>query len=173
MDQVGANVVITGNGSFDTMGLSVTSPLGPPGPSAFMRPNGNVLFLGGNTTNNAFTGLTPSNATFGPGFMHSASSASGAVLGIAFAHAEGNSLYLPNWYVSGTSVSDITTYLGATFASLGVIPGTYNWTWGTGANADRFTLEIGVPVGVPEPASLALLAVGLAGLGIALRLRRA
>jgi hypothetical protein len=51
-----------------------------------------------------------------------------------------------------------------------VLPGTYTWNFGTGANADSLILEIGV---VPEPASLTLLAVGLAGLGMVLRLRRA
>ena len=55
-------------------------------------------------------------------------------------------------------------YDNATFASLGVTPGTYEWTWGTGTDADSFTLtEIGA---VPEPASPPLLAMYLAGLGL-------
>ena len=45
------------------------------------------------------------------------------------------------------------------------------WTWGTGANADSFTLQIGAAA-VPKPASLPLLVMGLAGLGMALRTRR-
>jgi hypothetical protein len=75
--------------------------------------------------------------------------------------------------VSGTSVSDLTTFAGDTFASLGVTPGTYVWTWGSGATADSFTLQIGPAQTVPEPASLTLLAVGLAGLGMVLHRRRA
>jgi PEP-CTERM motif len=39
------------------------------------------------------------------------------------------------------------------------------WTWGSGANADSLTLQIIEPT-VPEPASMALLAFGVAGLGV-------
>jgi hypothetical protein len=172
MDQVGADVVITGSGSFDTIGLTPTSPFIPVS-TAFVDPSINALVLGGGGTQNAFTGLTPDHATFGNGAETLASSTSGAVLGIAAAAAGFNSLYLPNGYVSGTSVSDLTTFAGDTFASLGVTPGTYVWTWGSGATADSFTLQIGPAQTVPEPASLTLLAVGLAGLGMVLHRRRA
>ena len=43
-------------------------------------------------------------------------------------------------YVSGAALSNSTTYNNVTFASLGVTPGTYVWTWGTGAN-QNFTLR--------------------------------
>src|SRR5215831_18976175 len=51
-------------------------------------------------------------------------------------------------------------------------PGTYVWTWGTGEDADSFTLDIKAAKTVPEPASLTVLALGLAGLRMALRTRR-
>ena len=44
-------------------------------------------------------------------------------------------------YVSGTALSDMAIYSGKTLATLGVTPGTYVWTWGTGAN-QNFTLQI-------------------------------
>jgi hypothetical protein len=69
---------------------------------------------------------------------------------------------LPQGYVSGDPLSDSATYTGATFASLGVTPGTYVWTWGSGADADNFTLQIG-PTAAPEPSSLLLLAGALTG----------
>src|SRR5215471_4892730 len=50
--------------------------------------------------------------------------------------------------------------------------GTYVWTWGTGEDADSFTLDIKAAKTVPEPASLTVLALGLAGLRMALRTRR-
>ena len=79
---------------------------------------------------------------------------------------------MPSGYVSGANLSETAAYNGATFASLHLTPGTYTWSWGTGANADSFTLQIGPLAVVPEPASLALLVMGLAGLGMMRRTRR-
>jgi hypothetical protein len=73
-------------------------------------------------------------------------------------------------YISGTSLMDSSTYDNQTFASLGVTPGTYVWTWGSPAADDTFTLDI--PTGVPKPSSIALLALPL-GLLMLLTARRA
>jgi hypothetical protein len=78
-------------------------------------------------------------------------------------------LALPENYVSGSPLSDSSTYDNQNFASLDVTPGVYVWTWGSGATADSFTLDIGAAPAVPEPASLTLLGVALAGLGVARR----
>jgi hypothetical protein len=56
------------------------------------------------------------------------------------------------------------TFNNATFASLGMTPGTYEWTWGDGAN-QRFTLRIGA-AGVPDGGSTVSL-LGFALLGLA------
>ena len=53
-------------------------------------------------------------------------------------------LYVPQGYVSGAALSDSMTFNNATFASLGVTPGTYVWTWGNGLPNQNFTLHIGV-----------------------------
>ena len=47
---------------------------------------------------------------------------------------------MPQGYVSGAALSDSMTFNNATFASLGVTPGTYVWSWGTGLANQNFTL---------------------------------
>jgi PEP-CTERM motif len=69
-------------------------------------------------------------------------------------------------YVSGSPLSETSTYLGATFASLGVTPGQYVYTWGSGDHADSFTINIGASP-VPEPSTWAMMLIGFAGLGYA------
>ena len=58
----------------------------------------------------------------------------------------------------------------ATFASLGVTPGTYTWTWMTATASDppdqSFTLDVVSPTATPLPAALPLFAGGLGALGL-------
>jgi hypothetical protein len=59
------------------------------------------------------------------------------------------------------------TFNNATFASLGVTPGTYTWTWGTGLPNQNFTLTIqraGVPDGGSTVSLLGFALLGLAAL---------
>jgi hypothetical protein len=74
-----------------------------------------------------------------------------------------NFIIVPQAYLSGNALSDSSTYNNATFATLGVTPGTYEWTWGTGAN-QNFTLRIGPTV--PDAGSTVSL-LGCALLGLA------
>jgi len=71
---------------------------------------------------------------------------------------EAPTVFVPQGYVSGTQLSATDTYNSQTFVSLGLTPGTYTWTWGTGANADFFKVQIGPATAVLEPSS-AILAV--------------
>jgi hypothetical protein len=80
-------------------------------------------------------------------------------------------LGVPLGYSSGNSLSDTSIYVNQTFASLGVTPGTYAWTWGPGPFRN-FTLQIGLAAAaVPEPSSILLLALPL-GMLLAARHRR-
>jgi hypothetical protein len=164
--QQGPNVVATGKGSFDLTDLILSGGISS---NALVAPSLSVVFTGPvtptGTAADTYDGLTGPTA-FGSGGITHADSGSGDFVGVSF----GSALEVPGGYSSGNPLSDTATYLGQSFASLGMTPGTYVWTWGSGANADSFTLQIGAAA-VPEPASLTLLTVGLAGLGVARRRR--
>jgi hypothetical protein len=78
-------------------------------------------------------------------------------------------IIVPSGYHSGDPLMGTSTYDNQTFGSLGATPGTYVWTWGRGADADSVTLDIGAAPAVPEPGSLTLLGIALAGLGVVRR----
>jgi hypothetical protein len=61
---------------------------------------------------------------------------------VATTGAFGAQIIVPTGYVSGSALSDSAIYHSASFATLGVTPGTYVWKWGSGAN-QNFTLQIG------------------------------
>jgi hypothetical protein len=137
LQQVGSNVVATGSGAIDLTGLIFA---GSTGTSSGMQPNFGLIYTGPTSLTNIniygrFTGPT----SFGSGGLTSASSGSGDLVAMA---GGPNELFVPQGYVSGSPLSDISTYNNATFASLGATPGVYEWTWGTGAN-QNFTLKIG------------------------------
>jgi len=161
LQEVGPNVVATGSGQLNFTGLTfldATDAIVVPG---FMNPPIGLIVTGAPSTATDYfdpTGTTfsgPNN--FGSGFG-TASSGSGDTVGLS---ALGMGIIVPSGYVSDTALSDSSTYALENFVLLGVTPGTYKWTWGTGAD-QSFTLEIGTPL----PAALPLFATGLGGLGL-------
>ena len=98
---------------------------------------------------------------------YNAISGSGNSVGIAV--FQSIQLVVPQGYVSETPLSSSATY-PANYSVLGLTPGTFEWTWGTGAD-QNFTLVIDA---VPEPSVLLLicLATVLAFAAKRLRYRR-
>src|SRR5947207_14277430 len=145
LQQVGSNVVANGSGAFNLSGLTGEGNLGG-GPRGVRA---SIGFIGIHPV----PGLLPSYAGFtGPtsfgssGDLFSTDASSGNSVAIS---ALMGILVVPVGYVSGNTLSNSMTFNNATLASLGVTPGTYVWTWGTGAD-QNFTLQIG-SVGVPPP----------------------
>ena len=171
LTQEGGDVVATGMGLIDLTGLSfvVGGGGGPAGPAA-MNPTELTLITGGAGVTDVYIGATGP-TSFGSGGFTSVSSGSGGQVGIDGINPPGidGVIRVPSGYVSYSPLSDTATYAGQTFATLGVTPGTYEWTWGTGAN-QNFTLDIGAAI--PEPATWALLLTGFAALGAMIRSRR-
>jgi hypothetical protein len=160
LTQDGPNVVATGSGTIDLTGLtfgfsaSTSSGIDPPDESMITGAFGVV---------DAYGATTPP-GDFGSGAGALANSGVGDLVG-----TYETTLYVPSGYQSGGALSDSAIYNGATYASLGVTPGTYVWTWGSGANADSLTLVIGaagVP-GTPEPSTWVMMLLGFGLLGYA------
>jgi hypothetical protein len=165
LTQEGGDVVATGSGPIDLTGLSFDLS-GTNGP--VMIPASGEIFTGGTGGADLFTGFgeIAGPPRFGGGGLAFATSGGGGLVAIVVPDAF---VFVPAGYVSDSPLSDTATYAGQTFATLGVTPGKYEWTWGTGAN-QNFTLDIGVPV--PEPSAWALLLTGFAALGALMRSRR-
>ena len=178
LSQVGNDLSERSSGAFDLTDLKVFGSANP-GFSSVVIPSEAETFVGAGTSSaplTLYSGLSgPS--SFGPGGRTKASSGSGddvfllSVVGIPI-------LGVPAGYSSGDFLEGSATYVDANFASLGLIRGTYVYTWGTGAHADTLTVNVGsissVTGGagpVPEASTWVMMLAGFTGLG-ALALRK-
>ncbi len=158
LEQVGSNVVATGSGAFDLSGLTfLNQGLGSP----YMAASQGLIQTGSAASTDVYTGFTGP-TSFGSGGNVFASTSSGDFVTIVGSSTP-KMMMVPQGYVSGHSLSDSMTFNNATFASLGVTPGTYVWSWGTGTN-QNFTLVIPAAQ-VPDSGSpLGLFFLSLIGL---------
>lgn len=158
LTEQGSNLVASGSGTLDLADLSsagssslVTSAI---------QPNGGLIALGVLSGSSDIYNNATGPSSFGPGSDQTfADSATGPFAGIY-----ANQIFVPGGYVSGTSLTNTATFDNASYSSLGVTPGTYAWSWGTGISADSFTLDVIAPASVPEPSSFFLLLGGLGAL---------
>jgi len=169
LQQVGSNVVATGSGALDLTGLTLFSS------GAGAAPELHPSVIGSIQTGptpfaviSDYTGVSGP-TSFGTGSITFANSGTGSLVGIQVGFGVGL-LVVPQGYVSGTALSDSSTYDSATFSSLGVTPGIYEWTWGTGAN-QNFTLDAVAPAVPDSGSTLGLLSLSVVALLGATRLR--
>ena len=150
--EVGADVIATGSGSLDVTDLKFVESDAAGTCSEIDPSQGFACTV---DTYQGFAGPT----SFGPGGIHVATSGSGDFTGIV--PLAGN-LHPPGGYTSGHSLFGGMTLANTNFQDLGLTPGTYVWSWGTGPDADTFTVQ----VGAPEPSTWALLLAGFGALGL-------
>src|SRR3984957_14076684 len=156
INETAQGVVVTGSGAIDLTGLTPHLSFSDIGQ---LNPQAAVIHIGpGDIVDGVLEyDFIKGPMSFGSGVLRVADDGSGNVVGIC---GICGTLFVPSFYVSDTPLSETSTYAGQDFASLGVTPGTYEWTWGTGAD-QSFTLKIGEVLAIPEPATLSLLACGL------------
>jgi len=169
--QNGGDVVATGSGSLDFSSASFTGflmpmVLGVNGSSGFLGV-GNQSSFGSPEDYGDYYSPASGPASFGSGGFTAATTTTGSVAGI---NGGDGKFIVPGGYGAGDPLlPSTTTWVGATFASLGLKPGTYVWTLGT----SRDTFTINIPGGaVPEPASWAMMLGGFGLIGGAMRVRR-
>jgi PEP-CTERM motif len=162
--QSGANVVVAGSGAIELAGLTFFSSGTGVGPGAVEGSSG-VAWVGmAGASVDLYRGATGP-ASFGTGGTISGSSGAGDAFGLlGTAITTFPLLLVPPGYVSGSALSGSSIFDSATIASLGLTVGTYVYTWGSGASADRLTVDIGA---VPEPSTWAMMFLGFASLGFA------
>ncbi len=164
--QTGGNVLFDAAGTLNTTDLN---SFGYGFDHARVHPNARRFMLGhapGTRNFDIFRGFTSVPGDFGTGDDLLATTGTGDRFGISyFDFWDYDLLYVPRDFTGG-SLSATNTYAGASLASIGLTPGSYVWTWGTGVNADSLTLNI-----KPIPAPGAIL-LGSIGVGFVSWLRR-
>jgi hypothetical protein len=151
--ETGGNVVFTtaDGASLDLTGLSGGS--GGDCSASSVRPLEAVIVMGPGGACDAYGGLTAAPSNFGTGGITNASFTTGDTIGVGPL-----GLGVPVNYVSTAAlIAGTSTYPGETFASLGIDPGSYVWSW----SGDSITLNVAVPI----PATFYLFGSALGLLG--------
>jgi MYXO-CTERM domain-containing protein len=167
-------VTATGAGSINFYGLAL---YGNELDSSLIAASGGAVIIGPATptSDTYYSGIAEPDVAFEMGGEFFSASGGGAIVGLGtFLQTSGGVIAVPQGYVSGTPLGTTTaTWTDATISGLGLAPGAYVWSWGSGATADSFTLDIVADAGaVPEAATWAMMLLGLAGLAVVRTRRR-
>jgi hypothetical protein len=135
--QVGNDVVWSGSGSFN---LTALTSAGPGGTVGGYNSSQAIWAIGPNTSVDTYSGTITYPFIFGTSSV-GVTSNTGSTFGI-LPGGSGRLLYVPSGYVSNTNISGTSTYANTTIAGAGLTPGTYTWSWGSGANASTLVMTI-------------------------------
>lgn len=136
INQVGPNVVMSASGTLNINGLTlVGSNLGPQNGGGIGI--GTATFIMGTIPSNydQYSGFTSTPSNFGTGGGAPPSSSSGDIFGCFYPGGPPHQLMVPVGYTTGSAISSTQTFNSTTLATLGLVTGTYTYSWGSGANA--------------------------------------
>ena len=162
---VGSDVVATVSGSLDLTGLTAEYSFS----SVEFAIRGSPTFVGTGSVSQpviSFSGFTGP-LSIGPGTnVVYADSSEGGIFAFNGGSYGFPLVFVVPSFVSGSSLTGSSTFLGASLASLGLTSGQYVYT----STADRITFNVGAAV--PAPAAWILMTAGFGLVGGAMRTRR-
>ncbi len=149
----GGDIVLTtqAGGSLNLTGMSFDQAMVG---SARIEPAGGFFMVGNLESADQYSSPPISSVPFGSGPLAFATFGTGDIFGIA-GGATG-SIFVPSGYIPGAPLNGTATYVGETFASRGLTPGTYVWS----LPSDTITLRV---VPIPAAAWLFVSAIGWLG----------
>jgi SPRY domain len=137
VSQVGSDVVWNGSGSFN---LAALTSEGPGNIGGGYSANQAIWAIGPDVPVDTYSGTITYPSTFGGGGVAVTSNA-GSTFGI-LPGGSGRLLYVPSGYVTNTNINGSSTYVSQTIAGMGLTPGVYTWSWGTGGNTSTLVMTI-------------------------------
>jgi hypothetical protein len=137
ISQVGPDVVWDGSGSFNLDALTAN---GNPTIGGGYQASQAIWAVGPNVSVDSYSGTITFPTSFGTGSA-GVSSNTGSTFGI-LPGGSGRLLYVPLGYTSNTNISGSSTYDNQTIAGMGLTPGVYTWSWGTGGNTSTIVMTI-------------------------------
>jgi hypothetical protein len=137
VSQVGPDVVWNGSGKFN---LAALTSAGTQTISGGYQSSQAIWAIGPVTTVDSYSGTITYPTVFGTSQV-GVTSNTGSTFGI-LPGGSGRLLYVPTGYTSNTTISGTSTYANQTISGMGLTPGTYTWSWGSGGNTSTLVMTI-------------------------------
>ena len=154
MREVGADVVMSGSGSLNLTALQ--GPIQDLSPAAFVYPALSSFLLGTPASIDIYFDNITFPSDFGAG-LGVYGDGSGDVFGpVQYVFNFPPEIWVPAGYQSGSPLHAMATFQGESLASLGINPGVYVWTWGSGSDDETLTPNV-VQANTAVPGPLPLL----------------
>ena len=135
---------MSGSGTLNINDLTLVAGATGPMGGAGIGINSATFVLGENGGYfDQYSGILTNPSNFGTGGGLGASTASGDIVGVVYEGGPPYLLVVPTGYTSGSYLTSSQTFNSQTFTSLGLVAGTYSYTWGTGSNAEILSVVVG------------------------------